>query len=261
VLTEAVIKEISANLLSAEYKRLPTDPLTATYPGIEVADAYQIQTATLAAKLERGENLIGRKIGLTSRAAQMQFGLNEPDCGFLSDRMLLFDGDPVPLSNLIQPRAEAEIAFILGKDLKGPGVNSLMVLQATLAVTASIEVIDSRIRDWAIKVADTIADNASGARVILSEASKSPEGLDLKHLGMNLSGNGQLVATATGASVMGHPARAVAWLANKLSEFSLHLRAGDIVISGALTAAIRVAKGDVVSASFGSLGTVSTRFE
>lgn len=191
---------------------------------------------------------------------QKLLGVHEPDYGHIFNRMMAPDGGPLSFSKLIQPRIEGEIAFILQRDLRGPGVTLASVLRATRGVMASIEVIDSRIKDWKIKIQDTVADNASSARVILGGRIAPPDNLDLRCIGMILEKNGEIIATGAGAAVMGNPAQSVAWLANKLSEFGISLNAGEIIMSGSLTAAIKVAPGDVIKATFDRLGTVTARF-
>lgn len=261
MLSEETLANVSAALLKAEEERVPIDPLSKTMPEVDVPDAYRIQRLVMNSKFESGAKLAGRKIGLTSKAMQNQLGVHTPDFGCLTDRMIVFDGDEVQAGSMIQPRVEAEVAFLLGRELKGPGVTPMSVMQATHAVFPALEIIDSRFKDWAIKLVDTVADNASSAFVVLSEGLRDARGVDLKQLGMNLWVNGELQGSSTGAAVMGHPANAVAWLVNKLGEFGESLAGGDVVMSGAISASVKVARGDVVLASFGGdLGTVATRF-
>jgi 2-keto-4-pentenoate hydratase len=191
---------------------------------------------------------------------QEQLGVGEPDFGAILDDMLVEDGDAIDAATLIAPRIEAEIAFVMERDLRGPGVGTHDALQAIAGAVAALEVIDSRIADWRIGLVDTIADNASSARVVTAGRIVPVHELDLRTLGVALTLNGPVAATGAGAAVLGNPARCVAWLANKLARFDVPLRAGDLVLAGALHAALPVAAGDVVRADFAALGPVSVHF-
>ncbi|MCR4398910.1 MAG: fumarylacetoacetate hydrolase family protein [Firmicutes bacterium] len=260
VLTPDLVRRFSAELMEAESRVLPVEPLTSRVPGITVGDAYQIQMHTVKTKVSRGARVVGKKIGLTSAAMQDLLGVSEPDYGHLLDVMWVPEGEPVPASRMCQPKAEGEVAFILGKDLRGPGLTAVDVLRATEGVVAAIEVVDSRIRDWKIKIQDTVADNASSAMFVLGGKMVSPLGIDLRYTGMVLEKNGRIVNTGAGAAVLGHPASSVAWLANKLAEFGMSIGAGEIVLSGAVTAAPPVAPGDAILVTFDELGPVGCRF-
>jgi len=259
-LTEVQVRDVSHELMEAERTAKPVDPITARFGGITIADAYRIQLATIDAKLAAGRRVIGKKIGLTSKAMQDLLGVSEPDYGHLLDDMLVQEGEAIVSAALCQPKAEGEIAFVLKRDLRGPGLTAVDVLRATEGVMAAIEVVDSRIRDWKIKIQDTVADNASSARFVLGSRMVDPWDLDLRLVGMVLEKNGQVVSTGTGAAVLGHPAASVAWLANKLSEYGLGLAAGEIVLSGAITAAPPAGPGDVFKVTFDRLGSVGCRF-
>lgn len=254
-------KETALKLIEAEVNRKPIDPLTLTYSGITVKDAYQIQLEGIKIKLSHGRRVVGKKIGLTSKAMQDLLGVKEPDYGHLLDDMLIRQGEPCKREELIQPKVEGEIAFVLKDKLKGPGVTVTDVLKATEFVIPAIEIVDSRIRDWKIKLEDTIADNASSARFVLGSKVVPVKNLDLRLIGMVFEKNGKIVGTGAGAAVWGHPASAIAWLANKLAEYDIALEAGEIILSGALTAALDANKGDVFTASFYELGSVSVWFE
>ena len=204
--------------------------------------------------------VVGKKIGLTSIAMQKLIGVNEPDYGHLFDSMLVREGEPVPCSRLLLPKVEGEVAFVLKRRLKGPGVTIADVLRATEGVMASIEIVDSRVRDWKIKLEDSVADNASSARFVVGSRLVDPAGIDLRLVGMVLEKNGEVVNTGAGAAVLGHPAASVAWLANKIGEFGIALEEGEIILSGALTAAVDARAGDSFLISFGGLGTVGVRF-
>jgi len=184
----------------------------------------------------------------------------QPDFGWLLDNMLYHPGQDIAAETLIQPKAEGEIAFVLKKSLQGPGVTAASVLAATEGVMACFEIVDSRIRDWKIKIQDTIADNASCGVFVLGDKLVSPHGVDLTTCGMVLEKNGNIVATGAGAAALGHPANAVAWLANTLGQYGMALEAGDIVLSGSLAAMIPVQAGDNLQLSIGGIGTCSVRF-
>jgi len=258
---QQVIQAIADELDHARHSRTPVEPLTDRYERFSVADAYAVQMANVTRALViGGRTRIGRKIGLTSKAMQQMFGVSEPDYGVLLDDMILDSESPVPLSRLIQPKIESEIAFLLKKPLQGPGVTIARVMQATDGVMPAFEIVDSRIQKWRIKLADTVADNASSGMLVVGSCMADLKRIDLPSMGMVFEHNGRVIATAAGAEVLGHPAVAVAWLANKLAEYEQGLEAGDIVLSGALTKAVEVAEGDSFRATFGGLGSVKARF-
>jgi 2-keto-4-pentenoate hydratase len=250
----------AAALREAELARRPIEPLTDSLPGLTVADAYAIQELNTRRRLDEGRVLLGRKIGLTSRAMQTLLGVHEPDFGALLDDMFVEDGEAIPADTLIQPKAEAEVAFVLGADLAGPGVTTIEALRAVEAAVAAIEVVDSRIADWRITIADTIADNASSGRVVLGTRLVPVDGVDVRLVGMGIWHNGQLADSGAGVAALGHPARCVAWLANALGALGGGLRAGDVVMSGALHRAFDVFAGDAVRVEFDRLGAVEVRF-
>lgn len=254
------VEDLAVELLQAWETRVPVDPLTERFPGLTVAQAYEIQLAGIRRRLEGGRRVVGKKIGLTSKAMQDLLGVHEPDYGHLLDDMVVPNGQAVPMSRLLQPRCEGEIAFLLKRDLVGPGVTVAEVLAATEAVLPALEIVDSRVRDWRIQIQDTVADNASSALLVLGDKLTPVHGLDLRLVGMVLEKNGQVAATGAGAAVLGHPAAAVAWLANKLGEFGVALKAGEVVLSGALTAALPIAAGDAFRVEFDRLGSASIRF-
>lgn len=256
-----LLETIVDELLDAERNQYSVAPLTERFAGLNVLDAYQIQLEVIDRKKAEGRDVIGKKVGLTSVAMQQMLGVDEPDYGHLLDDMKIADGETVKISEFISPKVEAEIGFILEKDLVGPGVTYIDVLMATKYVVPTIEIIDSRIADWKIKLVDTVADNGSSARVVVGNKYSTVDCLDLRSLGMALHKNEELVATGSGAAALGHPAQAVAWLANKLHEFGIHLKAGELILPGALSAAVAVTEGDTISANFGPLGTVSVIFE
>jgi 2-keto-4-pentenoate hydratase len=252
--------QLAEALRRAEEDRTAIPPIIRDNPGLTVAEAYRIQLINIQRRLAAGARMVGRKVGLTSRAMQQMMGVNEPDFGVLLDDMFVEEGDPVPVADLVQPRVEAEIALVLGRGLRGPGVSSTAALQCVESAVASIEIIDSRIQDWKIGLIDTIADNASSARFVVAGRRTPVDGIDLRLTGMALSINGELLETGAGAAVLGNPARCLAWLANKLASFDEELKAGDIVLAGSLHRAIPVKPGDSVVAEFDRLGSVRTRF-
>lgn len=258
MLSEREIEEIAESLFKRERERKTMSPLTEKYPGITIEDSYKIQSSVL--KRKKNEKVVGKKIGLTSKPMQDLLGVNEPDYGYITDKMVIPEGDPVNISELIQPKIEGEIAFVFGKKLKGPGVTASEVLKKTIGVLPAIEVIDSRIKDWKIKIQDTIADNASSARVILGGKLTSIEDFDLRLVGMILEKNGKILSTGAGAAVLDDPAQSVAWLVNKLSEFNVDINSNEFVMSGSLVKAEDVKSGDCITVAFDRLGKVSTRF-
>ncbi len=246
----------------AERNRAAIPPLTDTLHGLTIQDAYAIQAAWLRRKLatDAGLSLVGRKVGLTARAMQEQLGVNEPDFGFLLNHMLVPDAGSIPRDALILPRVEPEIAFYLAQDLRGPGLSAADVLDATRAVAPALEIVDSRIADWKIKLQDTIADNGSSARAVVGPATPFDRGLDLAAVQVTLRRNGEQAGAGAGAAVLGHPAEAVAWLANALAAFGESLKAGEVVLPGAMCASVFAHAGDVFEASYTGLGSVSVRF-
>ena len=253
-------QDLAQRLLRAERERAPIQPLSEVYPSLTAEQSYAIQTAWLQLKQAEGARVIGHKIGLTSKAMQQQLGVDQPDYGYLLDTMNVTSGSALAASQFIQARIEPEIAFWLAKDVRGPGVTADQVLAATRGVSASLELVDSRIANWRIALVDTIADNASSARMIVSEQVVPVEGFDLAQVETVLTRNGEQVGAGTGAAVLGHPAAAVAWLANKLAEFDVALLAGQVVLPGAMCASVTIAPGDTFEATFTVLGTVSVSF-
>jgi len=256
---DARLREIADRLSTAERERKAIDPPSAQAK-LSSADAYRIQMINVERGVAAGRKIVGRKVGLTSLAMQKMLGVNEPDFGHLFDDMILRSGGECLTGSLMLPRVEPEIAFVLSRELRGPGVTRADVIAAAEYVTPALEIIDTRIRDWKISLADTIADNASSARVVLSAEKSSPSACDLANVGMTLEKNGSAVEKGVGAAVLGHPAEPVAWLANKLAEFGQTLAAGSIIIPGALCRAVDVAAGDFIVARFDQFGTVSVRF-
>jgi 2-oxopent-4-enoate hydratase len=254
---DALAQALAERLYQAERQRVAVPPLTEQFPQMSVAEAYRVQRALVALKLRDGARVVGWKIGLISRPMQEMFGIDTPDFGHLLDGMALASGARLPCSQLIAPRVEPELAFVLGRDLQGPGVARDDVLAATERVAVALEVIDSRIEGWRIRLADTIADNASSARFVLGEGGRPPQGLDLASLRLELLVDGEVVAEGTGAAVLGHPAEAVAWLCNTLAQFGEALRQGQVVLSGAVAPAVDLAPGRSFRARCPELGQVT----
>jgi 2-keto-4-pentenoate hydratase len=253
-------KLFAKQLSEAEESLIGTTSLTSADPNLTVEEAYEIQLENIERKVAQGQTIVGKKIGLTSKAMQDLLGVDEPDYGHLLDSMVIENGSAVPKQKVLQPKVEGEIAFILKKDLKGPNVTTLDVLQATDYILPAIEVVDSRVQDWKIKLPDTIADNASSAFYALGGKPVKIEDVDLELLGMVLTKNGKLVNTGVGAAALGNPAQCVAWLANRLADFDISLRAGEVILSGALSAAVDAEEGDTFTARFAHLGEVSVHF-
>lgn len=252
--------QFSAHLAQAEKNGSGVSPLTGLEPNLKVEDAYAIQLITIERKLGEGQRIVGKKIGLTSLAMQKLLGVDQPDYGHLLDGMVIENRGEISFSRVLQPRVEGEIAFILKKDLVGPNVTAVDVLMATDYVLPALEIVDSRVADWKIKLQDTIADNASSGLYVLGGQPVKVDEVDLPQIGMVLYKNGEIMNTGVGAAALGNPANCVAWLANKLFEFGITLKAGEVILSGALSAAVTAAPGDVFSARLAHLGEVGVRF-
>lgn len=254
------VASLADELWEAQRTRVAIEPLTDRYSGLDIDDAYAIQTRNIDRHVAEGARVIGRKVGLTSRAMQQLLGVDEPDFGVLLDDMFVEDGDEVPLSEMLQPRIEAEMAFVLERDLAGPGVTTANALAAMAGVLPAVEIVDSRIADWRIKLVDTVADNASSGRLVVGGRIRKVDEFDLRLVGVAVSRNGELIDTGAGAAVLGNPARPVAWLANKLGALGATLHAGDVILPGAPHRMVAVRPGDVFRAEFAHLGAVTARF-
>lgn len=259
VLSDDVIKEIIKKLLDAEVSVKPIEALTTTYPEITLVDARKINLGILNERLRRGERVVGFKVAFTSKAMQQAWGVDRPEWGYLTSGMLVPDGGEVDSKKLIQPRIEPEIAFLLKEDVRGPGVSVSDILKATEGVLPAIEIVDSRVSGKR-RVEDFVADSSGAARVVLGGVTRDLKGLDLRLVGCVVEINGEVVATAAGASVMNNPVNSLVFLANALAEVGDYLRAGHIVISGSLVPAIPVKAGDHVKVTFDRIGSVSVKF-
>lgn len=259
-LDSATIKKLAAHLDEAEMQTRDVVKITDDHPDMTWEDAYAIQDAIRDIKIARGDRVAGLKMGLTSYAKMKQMGVTEPVRGFLTDYGMVPDGGECDTSKLIHPRVEAEIAFVTKKPLKGPGCHIGAVLAATDFVLPALEVIDSRYRDFKFDLKSVVADNTSAARYVVGGTPRSHLGLDLKNLGVVLEKNGEVVTTAAGAAVLGHPAQSVAMLANMLGARGEEIPAGTLILTGAVTEAVAVEKGDNISIRFQDLGSISIRF-
>jgi 2-keto-4-pentenoate hydratase len=260
-------RTIAAELLwAAERDLAPIDPLTETYPAIDVVDAYEIQLINIRRKTDAGARVRGHKVGLSSPVMQQMMGVDEPDYGHLLDAMVLGEDAPIPSADYCYPRIEVEIGYVLGSALPGAGCTEADVLAATAYVVPSLELIDSRIREWRIKLADTIADNASSAGVILGQARRTPaelaaDGIDLANIEAVLYADGTEVACGNTSAVLGNPTACVAWLARKVADFGVKLEAGHLILPGSCTRAIDARPGSTFRAKFAGLGTVTASFD
>jgi 2-oxopent-4-enoate/cis-2-oxohex-4-enoate hydratase len=259
---DAAIRTLGDELYAALRARSTLAPLTERHPGLTIADAYRISRRFLERRIADGERVIGKKIGVTSRVVQEMFNVHQPDFGILTDAMRYPERATISLrrAGLIQPRAEGEIAFILKTDLAAANVTRREVLEATEAVMPCFEIVDSRIRDWKIKIEDTVADNASCGVFVTGDARVDPKSLDLAAARLEMFRNGALVATGLGSAVQGHPAEAVAWLANTLGGFGIPFRKGEIILSGSLVPLIPASAGDRFELTIDGIGKASVQF-
>jgi 2-oxo-hept-3-ene-1,7-dioate hydratase len=252
-------REACEILLRAEKEKKAAVQLSKTYPHIEIEDSYAIQRLVNEAKVKAGSRIIGNKIGLTSKAMQASSQIDEPDYGVLHDYMIIDDGAKVPFERFIVPRVEPELVFVLGRPLKGPGVGLLDVLRATEYVVPAIEIIDARVQNPR-KIFDTVADNGAAAGLVVGGRAVGPMDVDLRWVGALLYRNADIEESGVAAGVLGHPAMAIAWLANKVGRFGDTLEPGRVMLSGSFTRPVWAQKGDTLRADFGSLGSLSVQF-
>jgi 2-keto-4-pentenoate hydratase len=253
------IDSIVSEMIEAEINNTLGPAITPRYPDFTIDEAYKVQMRYMERKIEAGEKVIGKKAGLTSKVMQKRTGTTEPDFGFITDKMVVPEGDPVDLSKLRHPGFDgAEIAFLMKEDLKGPGVNVATVLQATAGVLPCIEITASRLSSPnGFNIKDSIADNGHAGRFVFGGKLTPIKNIDLRLVGMMLELNGEVVGTAAGAAVLGNPARVVAWLANKLAELGTKLHAGEIVVTGTMVGGIKPKAGDVFKVTFDRIGAVT----
>lgn len=260
---EPHVIKLAHHLCDAVNRHEGVAPVISEYPALTVEDAYAVQLYNINQEIADGREIVGKKIGLTSKAMQESLGVDEPDYGHLLDNMVIPQDKPVIYSDqVLQPRVEGELAFILKKDLVGPNVTVEDVLDATESIVAAIEIVDSRVKDWKISLRDTVADNGSSAYYILGDKAFAPAEVDRIGVKMQLFQNGELINEGDGSAVLGDPAYCVAWLANKLHQFDIQLKAGEVILAGALSAAISAVPGDEFTLKFTEgLGDVSIKFE
>lgn len=247
-------------LREARAHRQAIPPISATFGISGLDSAYAVAELNTLARQEAGFRIVGKKVGLTSKVVQQQLGVDQPDFGVLFDDMEFLDASEVPASRLIQPKIEAEVAFVVGRDLTSPTPTYAEFLRSLAYALPALEIVDSAIENWKISLVDTVADNASSALYVLGDQPVQISGLSLAELGMTLSRQGQVVSTGSGAACLGHPLRAAFWLAQAMGQRGQGLKAGEVILSGALGPMVPVVAGDVIQARVGALGSVSCRF-
>lgn len=259
MLTPELRQAAADSLYDADTQVRTIAQLSRTYAGIELADAYAIQQLWLDRRVAEGARLVGRKIGLTSRAMQMASNFTEPDYGYLTDDMMLADGAQIVAARYMSPRLEVELAFIMGDDLQGPGCTVADVMRAAEFITPAMELIAYRTAVPRV-IVDTIADNAAAGAIVTGGRLVRPFDVDIRWIGATLSKNGIIEESGVSAAVMGHPAAGMAWLVNKLALHGSGLKRGQIVLAGSFTRPVSVAAGDVIQADYGTLGSLGVRF-
>ena len=259
MLTDHQRQAAADSLLNAEKTRIVIPQLSKSHPDMTIEDAYDVQRRWAAARIAAGARVVGRKIGLTSRAMQQASKMTEPDYGVILDDRLYRDGASIAANSFIKPRLETELAFIMAQDLSGTGCQVHDVLRATEFVTPALEIIDYR-TEVPRAIVDTIADNAAYAAIVMGGRPVRPFDINLRWVGATLSKNGVIEETGLSAGVMGHPAAGIAWLVNKLAAVKDGLKKGDIVLAGSFTRPIDIAAGDVAMADYGELGTIGVAF-
>ena len=258
-LSDAAVAALGEALYTARRSGIPIEPLTDTHPDMSVVDAYRVQSDLVSRLRADGERVVGYKLGLTSGPMQRMLGVDSPDFAPVLASHVHADGAQVPAAAFIHPRVEAEIALVLGTDLSGPDCTAIDVARAVTGAAAAIEIVDSRIAGWRIKLADTIADLASSGAIVLGSAVTPADGFDLRLAGMVFTRDGEVIATGAGAAALGSPLHATAWLVRTLAGVGASLRAGQFVMTGALHAAVDIAPGERYRAEIDRLGPVSAR--
>jgi 2-oxo-hept-3-ene-1,7-dioate hydratase len=259
MLSDADRRKAADTLIEAARTKKQATQLSVTFPDIDFEDAYAISTEVARRRMAAGEKLIGHKVGLTSKAMQASSQIDEPDYGYLFNTMMVEDGAKVPHESYCAPRVEIELAFILGKPLKGPGVGLTDVLRASEYVVPAIEIVDARMVNPR-KIFDTISDNGAAAGIVVGGRPVGPMDIDLRWVGGLMMRNSEIEETGVAAGVLGHPAMGVAWLANKLGSLGTPLEAGHLVLAGSFTRVVWAQKGDTIRADFGALGSISLQF-
>jgi len=257
---DPTLQEVAQVIANARRQRKTIDPISKTYGIATVEDAYAIARINTDLKLKAGVKVTGKKIGLTSKVVQQQLGVDQPDMGVLFQDMEHLNGDEIDTASLIQPKVEAEIAFVLGQDIDDPNPSWSEFLLSIEYVVTAIEIVDSVIKDWAITIYDTVADNASSALYVLGDQPVGLGALSLSETAMQMHINGQLVSVGAGASSLGHPLRSAYWLARTMAANNQPLRRGEVILSGSLGPMIPARKGDIVDVSISGLGRVGCRF-
>ncbi len=253
-------RAVADKLVAAQNSRTPIPPVREMLPADAIDLAYAAQEINTERRLKEGRRLVGRKIGLTSLAVQRQLGVDQPDYGMLFDDMAVPDGWDVADDQLIQPKVEAEIAFVIGRDLDGDKLTTVDILRAVEFALPAIEIVDSRIADWKIGILDAIADNASSGLYVLGASPKKLDGLELRLCGMIMEQGGDEVSVGAGAACLGDPLSATLWLAKTMARVGRPLKAGDTVMSGALGPMVTVKRGEVYEARISGLGSVRAAF-
>jgi 2-keto-4-pentenoate hydratase len=254
------VQQAADRLATAQREGRPGEPIRDLIGSTDIAAAYAVQQLIATDKLRAGATLVGRKIGLTSEAVQQQVGVEQPDFGVLFDQMLYRDGQSIPIERLLQPRAEAEIAFVLAEDINDPNLSREGLVRAVAYASPAIEIVDSRIRDWDIAITDTVADNASSGVFVLGDIQLPLEEFVPREVTMRMTTNGREVSAGTGAACLGDPLAALGWLARTAIEFGTPLHAGEIILSGALGPLAPVGSGDTLVADISTLGSVTITF-
>src|ERR1700730_15115952 len=257
MLSDTIRQQAADILMTAARERKQAAQLSKTWPDITIEDAYAISSEVAKRRIAAGASLIGHKVGLTSKAMQRSSQIDEPDYGHLLDDMMVADGARVAHENYCRPRVEIELAFVLGKPLKGPGIGLPDVLRATEYVVPDIEIVDARLQDPR-KIVDTVADN--GAAIVIGGRPIGPMDVDLRWVGGIMYCNSEIEETGVAAGVLGHPALGVAWLANKLGQHGVALEPGHLVLAGSFTRVVFAKKGDTLHADFGALGGIAVQF-
>ena len=259
-LDETTINDLGRRLYDAWDNATQITPITESAPDITIEEAYQVQLSMINRRLLQGESIVGKKIGITAKAVMNMLGVNQPDFGHLMSGMEFKESQSLPFEIFCQPKGEGEIAFLLKKDLTGPGITTDQVIAATDCVLPAFEIVDSRIENWNIKIQDTVADNASAAAFVLGSPKRSIQGIDLATCGMVLKKNGEIIGTGTGAATLDHPLNAVAWLANMLGSLGMSLKAGEVILSGSLSIMFPIQSGDNLEMEIEGIGKTTCQF-